>query len=345
MGEFNSRYRGKVVRDNDPEEMGRIKINVHGIYDDEAPIEDLPWAIPHLPLHHHCADSDSVGGKFTVPEKGQEVWLFFEDGNHMKPVYTGMAPVGPDWKRNKKAIRESKDNIEGNKDIYLSQTSPVQTSKPNVEFQEIGDTHEITTISTKEGTILVIDHTNGKEKMYLFNKDQIKGSKTVSEFVEKKFERAIEGKKNESIGETNDRYVGGNESFDVKQDRDGQVDGTESKTILQDKNVFVGGDEINTIVGDRIEAVNGDQTETVIGNDTKTVQKNQTETVTKNKTLTILSGNYSINVATGDISITAAAGNISLSSGSGNITLSAPNGTISATDQNGTDGSLGIDKT
>ena len=34
---------GKVVDNNDPKKLGRVKVNVYGVYDDIAP-EDLPWA-------------------------------------------------------------------------------------------------------------------------------------------------------------------------------------------------------------------------------------------------------------------------------------------------------------
>ena len=84
---FYGNYRG-IVEDNlDPEKAGRIKVRVYGVYDDIEK-DHIPWA--------EYADTMMQGqsqfGGFFVPDIGSKVWVFFEAGNHMLPVYFAGAP-------------------------------------------------------------------------------------------------------------------------------------------------------------------------------------------------------------------------------------------------------------
>lgn len=85
-------YRGKVVDTADPLQLGRIRIRVYGMTEDsQIPVAALPWAIPAMPI------SDGAGsgtGSFFVPEVNSEVFLFFEEGNPMSPVYFAEAQNG-----------------------------------------------------------------------------------------------------------------------------------------------------------------------------------------------------------------------------------------------------------
>lgn len=99
---YNGFYRGKVENngydptgnmDADPEVRGRLQIRVLGIHsqnntesiNDGIPTEHLPWAEQAGPLPFGFGPSK--GGISSVPEIGSWVWLFFENGNHNKPVY------------------------------------------------------------------------------------------------------------------------------------------------------------------------------------------------------------------------------------------------------------------
>ena len=78
---FNTFYTGRVVDNNDPEKLGRCKINVFGIYD-EIPESDLPWSIP---------DFNFIGstlGNFIVPPNGAIVKVYFDHGDIYLPRYT-----------------------------------------------------------------------------------------------------------------------------------------------------------------------------------------------------------------------------------------------------------------
>lgn len=78
----NGQWVGKVVDNDDPLHLGRCKIRVFGYFDDiEA--KALPWAM--------CQTSyvGSTYGNLIVPEVGSVVTGYFDNGDTMKPVYTG----------------------------------------------------------------------------------------------------------------------------------------------------------------------------------------------------------------------------------------------------------------
>jgi len=90
-------FRGVIERRYDPLMAGRCKIRVIGIHTKKTiadktggiPTEDLPWAIPAMPI----TESSSAGiGSFSVPMNGSHVFIFFENGNIMHPVYFAAAP-------------------------------------------------------------------------------------------------------------------------------------------------------------------------------------------------------------------------------------------------------------
>jgi len=74
-------YSGKVVDNDDPDQIGRCKIIVFGIYDD-IPTEDLPWAIPDFSY------IGSLEGNFIVPPIDAIVKVYFDQGDIYLPRYT-----------------------------------------------------------------------------------------------------------------------------------------------------------------------------------------------------------------------------------------------------------------
>ncbi|MGV0949191.1 MAG: phage baseplate assembly protein V [Azonexus sp.] len=86
-------YIGVVVANADPAKLGRIKASVphvFGVADSSVSpvgISDLPWAIPAgLP----AGGSQSSGGIDWLPEPGDQVLVFFLDGEPEKPVWMWM---------------------------------------------------------------------------------------------------------------------------------------------------------------------------------------------------------------------------------------------------------------
>jgi uncharacterized protein involved in type VI secretion and phage assembly len=80
---YNQKYVGEVVDNNDPLKKGRIKVIVPYIFDG-IKTEDLPWCEPNFPY----GGSENLGF-FFVPEKGSNVIIEFIGGSKYKPIWTG----------------------------------------------------------------------------------------------------------------------------------------------------------------------------------------------------------------------------------------------------------------
>lgn len=81
-GSYDDSYVGKVVDNKDPEKIGRCKIRVYGVFGDEVPDRDLPWATPDFTF------VGSKKGSFIVPPKDTIVKVYFDNGELYLPKYS-----------------------------------------------------------------------------------------------------------------------------------------------------------------------------------------------------------------------------------------------------------------
>lgn len=94
-------YRAKVIFNQDPQLLGRIKVEVPPfLVTKETALKlqmgvegidtaSMPWAVPAFPLF----DGSSNGsGWFTIPKVGSFVFIFFENNDIYQPVYFAEAP-------------------------------------------------------------------------------------------------------------------------------------------------------------------------------------------------------------------------------------------------------------
>lgn len=86
-------YVGIVVSNTDPAKLGRVKVSVPHVYGasdstfQAIGVSDLPWAIPAgLP----AGGSTASGGIDWLPDPGDQVIVFFLDGEPEKPVWMWM---------------------------------------------------------------------------------------------------------------------------------------------------------------------------------------------------------------------------------------------------------------
>lgn len=94
-------YRGVVEDRYDPEMLGRCRIRVLGVHDQQLvkddlngiPTKELPWAEPCYGLFE---GSVSGNGSWSVPLQGSYVFVFFENGNWMQIRYFLSAPGMPE---------------------------------------------------------------------------------------------------------------------------------------------------------------------------------------------------------------------------------------------------------
>jgi hypothetical protein len=77
---FFGKYRAVVINTTDPEGLGRIQV--------EAPelgnVEVLGWALPCFPT---ISSSKKIGS--ALPPVGASVWIEFERGDPLFPIWSG----------------------------------------------------------------------------------------------------------------------------------------------------------------------------------------------------------------------------------------------------------------
>jgi Type VI secretion system/phage-baseplate injector OB domain len=76
---YYGKYRGTVIENIDPEQIGRVLVQVPDV------LGDIPssWALPCVPA------AGIQSGVFVVPPIGSQVWVEFEQGDPDYPIWTG----------------------------------------------------------------------------------------------------------------------------------------------------------------------------------------------------------------------------------------------------------------
>ncbi len=150
--QYFGKYRGVVVANDDPEQLGRLRLWVPSLFprDGDATPTDgedtsvTDWAWPCLPF----GGPDS--GFFFVPEVGAKVWVEFEEGNLDSPLWVGLF-----WSRpgGTTEIPTEAQNMEDN----APQRRVLKTPCGHVlEFCDI-DGKETVTLRHKDGAMLHMD--------------------------------------------------------------------------------------------------------------------------------------------------------------------------------------------
>ena len=76
---FYGKYRGTVVNNIDPLQIGRIQV----IVPDVSNVVPTSWAMPCVPI------AGKQSGVFVIPQLGAGVWVEFEQGDPDYPVWVG----------------------------------------------------------------------------------------------------------------------------------------------------------------------------------------------------------------------------------------------------------------
>jgi len=76
---FYGKYRGGVVDNDDPQQLGRLKAHVPEVLGEVV----SGWALPCVP---YAGDGS---GQYTIPEPGTGVWIEFEAGDPSRPIWSG----------------------------------------------------------------------------------------------------------------------------------------------------------------------------------------------------------------------------------------------------------------
>lgn len=76
---YYGKYRGTVVSNIDPMQLGRIQV----VVPDVSGLIPSSWALPCMPI------AGKQSGAYMVPEVGAGVWIEFEQGDPDYPVWVG----------------------------------------------------------------------------------------------------------------------------------------------------------------------------------------------------------------------------------------------------------------
>lgn len=85
---YYGKYRGLVVDNEDPEQLGRLKVKVPSVLGNEIV---TGWALPCTPY-----GGDFNQGMLFIPEVGAGVWIEFEEGDLEFPIWVGCFWSKPD---------------------------------------------------------------------------------------------------------------------------------------------------------------------------------------------------------------------------------------------------------
>ena len=225
--------RGVVVNDEDPRDVGRVKIRVKGVYPEEIPDIDLPWAIPALGLYRSGGDnsktsrsdkkaldggfnSTGTGGLFTVPRVGNHVWVFFDRGNHMYPVYFAMSPGDSDWLTNKLTVKDRIDNKIQQIHKFKSKFSPVDGSD-GTDGLDWADGAHVNTRSdtTSEGEKTPYKNGGGADKVTVKTTSEITGGEYPTQKLHISNNDA-HGDSSKNADDVVDRSFGNDINLDIK---------------------------------------------------------------------------------------------------------------------------------
>lgn len=132
------KYRAIVKNIEDPEKLGRIKVNCPEIYGKD----NSPWTWPCLPY-----GGNSETGIFFIPELESGVWIEFEQGHITNPIWTGC------WWTKYKGKNEIPKNSQDN---YGSHKIIKTKSGHSIEFyDEVGKEKLI--ITDSKGSVVTLE--------------------------------------------------------------------------------------------------------------------------------------------------------------------------------------------
>lgn len=172
---FYGNYRGEVVDVEDPLKVGRIRVRVFGVYDDLED-EEIPWAIFADPF---MGGNKDVGG-FWIPDEEDHVWVFFEEGCHMHPVFWAGAPAQPHMPDEK-----------------------IPTEYPRNRV-----------FKTKQGHLIELDDSEGDTRIHVYHRSGTElhmfDNGDMHEIVKGNYTRVVYGNHEEYIAGNKTDYVMGN---------------------------------------------------------------------------------------------------------------------------------------
>jgi len=203
-GDYNSVYRAKVVENDDPEKMGRVRVQcprVLGEYKSNWAKVCVPYALDD-------------GGIIQIPRVGEVVWVMFEDGSPSKPIV-----VGQWWIPNETPLEN--DEYEDDEKRDRIRRYKTESGHTVTFFDKEGE--EYVELETSKGHIIKFVDEDGEQKIKI---EDINGNRIEMDTEEDDLNIKIDNDSNQEYG----------------GDLNIQVEGETNITTEGDTNIDAGGD-------------------------------------------------------------------------------------------------------
>jgi len=146
---FYGKYRGIVVDNVDPEQLGRLKVMVPSVLGNEVV---TGWAMPCLPY-----GGDMNQGIFFIPEVEAGVWMEFEEGDLEFPIW-----VGTFWSKPGGESELPKPNDPDGADQGSVQDPPtrkiIKTLKGHtIQFEDADGEEMVTIVEATNGQVITLN--------------------------------------------------------------------------------------------------------------------------------------------------------------------------------------------
>jgi hypothetical protein len=207
-GRYFGKYRGVVVRSDDPKQEGRLMLKVPVVMGQEL----VGWALPSPPT------GGGVGtGDFNCPEKSDFVWVEFEEGDPDRPVWM----AGP-WgiRGGASMLPDHGKGLPDNLDYAIRDHGNIPPS------QFAGTYTNIRTIRGKGGSFLEFDDTDGAERVQLGHRVGTR----IEMNSDGGYQEVTTAKNRRRVETDHDVEVGGNERWFVGGTRKSEIQGESENT-------------------------------------------------------------------------------------------------------------------
>lgn len=145
---FYGKYRGFVVDNADPEQLGRLKVSVPSVLGTEIAV----WAFPCFPY-----GGDAGQGFLFIPEIEAGVWVEFEEGDPEFPIW-----VGTFWSKPGGESELPKPNGADGSEEGSVQDPPtrkiIKTKKGHtIQFEDADDEEMVTIVEAKNEHVIIMN--------------------------------------------------------------------------------------------------------------------------------------------------------------------------------------------
>lgn len=289
------KYRARVTENNDPEKLGRIRVNIPTLYNDTK--VESGWALP-------CA----VSHVFRIPSVGEMVWVEFEEGDIERVIWTHGSIV------RKQGINQIDSHTQG---TYRNEDNSGGRVSESMGQSYAGEYRNVETWNNN-GNIIEVDSTEGQERILIQHKSgtrvEILPDGTIQCFTAgNKIDRVKHNEQKVVYGQLETRAERITEY--ASQNKYAIVDGSLANTVRGGTTNTFG--KVDTTASAMKERVTGSKTTTVGGDLSESVMGNHNEMIMG--ALNIIVANYlaSANPAAASVNIHNTLGTVQLKSGVG----------------------------